>query len=117
MPCDFTVEEFSDGSAACHLSEHDPIDRMKGMVSIILRPHQTSLETKMRLYNRNAVEKSFLWWENAAVPVNESFSIDKEAGVFKLQTTRIYENASIKKVSRRFTEDCGTRRKRRGVFR
>lgn len=75
MPCDFTVEEFSDGSAACHLSEHDPIDRMKGMVSIILRPHQTSLETKMRLYNRNAVEKSFLWWENAAVPVNESYRI------------------------------------------
>ena len=75
MPCDFTVEELSDGSAVCHLSEHDPIDRMKGMVSIILRPGETSLETKMRLYNRTAVEKSFLWWENAAVPVNEQYQI------------------------------------------
>ncbi|MBR3979382.1 MAG: DUF5107 domain-containing protein [Oscillospiraceae bacterium] len=75
MPCDFTIEEFPDGSAACHLSEHDPIDRMKGMVSIILRPGETSLETKMRLYNRTAAEKSFLWWENAAVPVNESYQI------------------------------------------
>ncbi len=75
MPCDFTVEELPDGSAVCHLSEHDPIDRMKGMVSIILRPGETSLETKMRLYNRTAVEKSFLWWENAAVPVNESYQI------------------------------------------
>ena len=75
MPCDFTVEEFEDGSAACHLSEHDPIDRMKGMVSIILRPGETSLETRMRLYNRTAAEKSFLWWENAAVPVNESYQI------------------------------------------
>jgi len=75
MPCDFMVEELADGSACCHLSEHDPIDRMKGMVSIILRPNETSLETKMRLYNRNSVEKSFLWWENAAVPVNESYQI------------------------------------------
>lgn len=75
MPCDFVTEEFEDGSVACHLSEHDPIDRMKGMVSIILRPGETSFETKMRLYNRTNVEKSFLWWENAAVPVNESYQI------------------------------------------
>lgn len=75
MPCDFTIEEMPDGSAACHLSEHDPIDRMKGMVSIILRPDETSLETRMRLYNRTAADKSFLWWENAAVPVNESYQI------------------------------------------
>ena len=75
MPCDFTLEEFPDGSAACHLSEHDPIDRMKGMVSIILRPNETSLETRMSLYNRTGADKSFLWWENAAVPVNEDYQI------------------------------------------
>ena len=75
MPCDFKVEELDDGSAVCHLSEHDPIDRMKGMVSIILRPGETSFETRMRLYNRTPVEKSFLWWENAAVPVNEDYQI------------------------------------------
>lgn len=75
MPCDFKVEELSDGSAVCHLSEHDPIDRMKGMVSVILRPGETSFETRMRLYNRTAAEKSFLWWENAAVPVNEQYQI------------------------------------------
>lgn len=75
MPCDFIIEELPDGSAACHLSEHDPIDRMKGMVSIILRPDETSLETRMSLYNRTATEKSFLWWENAAVPVNTNYQI------------------------------------------
>ena len=75
MACDFIIEELPDGSAACHLSEHDPIDRMKGMVSIILRPGETSLETRMRLYNRTAADRSFLWWENAAVPVNESYQI------------------------------------------
>ncbi len=75
MPCDFVIEELADGSATCHLSEHDPIDRMKGMVSVILRPDETSFETRMRLYNRTAHEKSFLWWENAAVPVNEDYQI------------------------------------------
>jgi len=74
MPCDFEVEEF-EGGVACHLSEHDPIDRMKGMFSIILRDGEKSFETKMRLYNRTAAEKSFLWWENAAVPVNEQYQI------------------------------------------
>ena len=75
MPCDFTVEEYADGSVACHLSEHDPIDRMKGMVSVILRPECKYIETKMRLYNRTDVPKSFLWWENAAVPVDENYQI------------------------------------------
>lgn len=75
MPCDFTVEQLPDGGVACRLSEHDPIDRMKGMVSVILRPGKTYFETAMRLYNRTPAERSFLWWENAAVPVNEQYQI------------------------------------------
>ena len=75
MACDFSVEELADGSAVCHLSEHDPIDRMKGMVSIVLRPDESFFETRMRLYNRTGVPHSFLWWENAAVPVNEDYQI------------------------------------------
>ncbi|MBE6589792.1 MAG: DUF5107 domain-containing protein [Ruminococcaceae bacterium] len=75
MACDFDVEELEDGSAVCHLSEHDPIDRMKGMFSIVLRPGESFFETRMRLYNRTDMPHSFLWWENAAVPVNESYQI------------------------------------------
>ena len=75
MACDYTVEEYADGSVACHLSEHDPIDRMKGMISVILRPDSKFFETKMRLYNRTATPRSFLWWENAAVPVDENYQI------------------------------------------
>lgn len=75
MACDYTVKKYPDGSVACHLSEHDPIDRMKGMVSVILRPEAKYIETKMRLHNRTAAPHSFLWWENAAVPVNESYQI------------------------------------------
>ncbi|MBQ8310020.1 MAG: DUF5107 domain-containing protein [Clostridia bacterium] len=75
MACDFRVEECADGAVICHLSEHDPTDRMKGMVSIVLRPGEKFFETRMRLYNRTDVPHSFLWWENAAVPVNEDYQI------------------------------------------
>lgn len=75
MPCDYSIERMSDGAVACHLSEHDPIDRMKGMVSIILKENESFFETRMSLYNRTDCEKSFLWWENAAVPVNEDYRI------------------------------------------
>lgn len=75
LPCDYEIEECEDGSVICWLSEHDPIDRMKGMVGVVLRPDCTFVETRMKLCNRTPVTKSFLWWENAAVPVNESYQI------------------------------------------
>ncbi len=75
LPCDYTIEECEDGSVICWLSEHDPVDRMKGMVGIVLRKDATYIETRMRLCNRTPITKSFLWWENAAVPVNESYQI------------------------------------------
>ena len=75
MPCDFITETLPDGTAVCRLSEHDPIDRMKGMVSIFLRPGEKRFETRMRLYNRTDTVHSFLWWENAAVPVHEKYQI------------------------------------------
>lgn len=75
MPCDFQIEEAADGSAVCWLSEHDPCDRMKGMVGIVLRPDAAYLETRVQLCNRTPLTHSFLWWENAAVPVNEHYQI------------------------------------------
>lgn len=75
MPCDFTTEECADGSVICWLSEHEPVDRMKGMVGIVLRPDCAYLETRVKLTNRTPEQHSFLWWENAAVPVNEQYQI------------------------------------------
>ncbi len=75
MPCDFEIEQLENGGAICWLSEHDPIDRMKGMVGIVLNPGEAMFETRMRLYNRTPERHSFLWWENAAVPVNEQYRI------------------------------------------
>lgn len=75
MPCDFTTEETGDGSVICWISEHDPIDRMKSQVGIVLKSGSAYLETRVRLCNRTPLQKSFLWWENAAVPVNETYQI------------------------------------------
>lgn len=75
MPCDYSIEYADDGSVICWLSEHDPIDRMKGMFGIVLRPDSTYFETRMKLYNRTPLRHSFLWWENAAVPVHEKYRI------------------------------------------
>ncbi len=75
MPCDYTIEQTADGSAICWLSEHDPIDRMKGMVGIVLCPGEKCFETRMKLYNRTSLSKSFLWWENAAVAVHDRYQI------------------------------------------
>ena len=75
MPCDCAVERGEDGSATVWLSEHEPLDRMKGMVGIRLTPGSCLLETRVRVYNRTPLRRSFLWWENAAVPVNEQYRL------------------------------------------
>ncbi|WPJ96722.1 DUF5107 domain-containing protein [Coraliomargarita algicola] len=75
MPVDYEIENESDGAITVWLSEHDPIERMKGMVGIRLRPGHAIFETRMQLTNRTAVPRSFLWWENAAVPVNKDYQI------------------------------------------
>lgn len=74
MPVDYAVERTQD-AVTVWLSEHDPIDRMKGMVGISLRAGECVFETRVKLDNTTSLRRSFLWWENAAVPVNESYSI------------------------------------------
>lgn len=74
MPVDYAVEESEEG-VTVWLSEHDPIDRMKGMVGISLKNGESILETKVKVDNITPVRKSFLWWENAAVPVDQNYEI------------------------------------------
>ena len=75
LPVDFTTETEPDGTMAVHLSENDPFDRMKGMVTLRLAPDSTVLETAVRIFNGTPQRHSFLWWENAAVPVHEDYHI------------------------------------------
>ncbi|HHU03230.1 MAG TPA: DUF5107 domain-containing protein [Christensenellaceae bacterium] len=75
MPVDVSIEEHPNGAVTVWMSENEPLNRMKGMVGIYLAPGEARFDTKMKIYNRTATRHSFLWWENAAVPVNQQYRL------------------------------------------
>ncbi len=75
MPVDWTLEEGQDGSVTVWLSDSDPFYRMRGTVGICLYPDRTWVETKVRVTNPTELRHPFLWWENAAVSINENYRL------------------------------------------
>jgi tetratricopeptide (TPR) repeat protein len=73
MPVQHSIEEHTDGSCTVWLSEHEPMNRMKGMVGICLYPGKSLVEAKVRLYNRTPFVQTFLWWANAAMRVHDRY--------------------------------------------
>lgn len=76
MPVDYLLETEDDGTAICWMSEHDPTDRTKGMVGIVLHPDASYFETRVKISNRTETEHPFLWWENAAVRVHPKYRLN-----------------------------------------
>ena len=75
MPTDYEIEKLPGGGVVVWVSEHDPTDRMKGMVGIVLNPGESIFETRVKLSNITPLRHSFLWWENVAVPSNKNYEI------------------------------------------
>ncbi|MGC8539263.1 MAG: DUF5107 domain-containing protein [Phycisphaerae bacterium] len=73
MPVNWTIEEHPDGGRTIWLSDHDPMNRLKGMHGVCLRPGLARVELKVRLFNRTLLPQSFLWWANVAVHVHEHY--------------------------------------------
>jgi tetratricopeptide (TPR) repeat protein len=73
MPVDYSIEECADGSKIVWLSEHEPMNRMKGMVGVCLHPGKTLVEAQVRLYNRTPFVQTFLWWANVGVHTHEQY--------------------------------------------
>ena len=73
MPVQHTVERHDDGSVTVWLSEHEPMQRMKGMVGICLHPGKAYIEAKARVYNRTPFVQTFLWWANVGVHVHDQY--------------------------------------------
>ncbi len=73
LPVEYFVEEHADGARTVWLSDHDPLQRMKGMHGVCLHPDRSSLELKVRIYNRTPLVQTFLWWANAATRVHEGY--------------------------------------------
>ena len=75
MPVEYTIEKGDDGSATVWLSEHEPMNRMKGMLGVCVYPDKAFFEFKVQLYNRTPLVQPFLWWINCAVHVNENYQL------------------------------------------
>jgi tetratricopeptide (TPR) repeat protein len=73
MPTDWAIERSDDGSATAWMSEHDPLNRLKGMHGVRLYPDSALIELRVRLFNRTPYLQTFLWWANAAVKVHEDY--------------------------------------------
>lgn len=73
MPCAWEIVEESDGSKVIWLSEHEPMNRMKGMHGVRLSPGKARLELAARLHNRTELTQTFLWWANVATDVHEDY--------------------------------------------
>jgi tetratricopeptide (TPR) repeat protein len=73
MPVETEIEHHPDGSVTVWCSDHDPMQRMKGMHGVCLHPDQAVIELKVRLYNRTPYQQTFLWWANVATRVHEQY--------------------------------------------
>lgn len=73
MPADVFIENEEDGARTVWLSEHDPLNRLKGMHGIRLRPGSSLIELRARLYNRTPFTQTFLWWANVAAMVHDQY--------------------------------------------
>ena len=73
MPVDTEIERHPDGSITVWCSDHDPMQRMKGMHGVCLYPDRALVELKVRLYNRTPYQQTFLWWANMATRVHEKY--------------------------------------------
>lgn len=73
MPADAEIQEHADGSVTVWLSEHEPMNRMKGMHGVCLHPGKSFIEVKARVYNRTPFVQTFLWWANVAARVHEEY--------------------------------------------
>ena len=73
MPVDWEIEERSDGSVTVWCSEHEPMQRMKGMHGVTLYPDSSLVEVRVRLFNRTPFVQTFLWWANVAARVHDRY--------------------------------------------
>ena len=73
LPTDIFIEDEADGVKTIWMSEYDPLNRLKGMHGIRLRPDSALIELRARLFNRTPFIQTFLWWANVAVEVHEDY--------------------------------------------
>ena len=74
-PVDWAMKENADGSKTAWVGETDPLYRIRGLAGITLHPGKAYLEVKIYVFNESYIPKSFLWWANVGVHVNDSCQV------------------------------------------
>jgi tetratricopeptide (TPR) repeat protein len=73
QPVDYDLEEHDDGSCTVWCSEIERMYRTKGRAGFTMYPDRAYLEVRGRVYNRTDVPRTFLWWANPAVSVDDNY--------------------------------------------
>lgn len=58
MPVEYKLEQSAEGSVTLWLSEHEPMNRMKGMLGICVQPGKAYFELKVQLFNRTEIGRA-----------------------------------------------------------
>jgi len=72
-PVDYRIVKNEDGSMTLWVSEVELMTRTKGMAGFTLYPDRAYLEITGKLYNRTDSPRTFLWWANPALVVNDDY--------------------------------------------
>ena len=75
QPTSVSIDRSEPDAITVWLGETEPLNRMAGRVGIRLEADACRFETRVRLANQTPFPHSFLWWENAAVPVHPEYRI------------------------------------------
>lgn len=73
QPVDYDLREHDDGRCTVWCSEIERMTRTKGRAGFTMYPDRAYLEVRGRVYNRTDVPRTFLWWANPAVHVNDQY--------------------------------------------
>lgn len=73
MKVEYRVRENSDGSVTCFMGEAEPFERMRGTAAVTVYPDRSYVEVKGIITNCSDHALPFMWWNNTAVRVDESY--------------------------------------------
>lgn len=73
LPVDARIEREEDGAVVVWHSDLDPLQRMRGLYGVRLRPGSSVIELEAALHNRTDIPQTFLWWANVAARSHERY--------------------------------------------
>ncbi|KZE91543.1 DUF5107 domain-containing protein [Microbacterium sp. TNHR37B] len=73
LPVQWRIEREPDGAAVVWHSDLDPLQRMRGLHGVRLRPGSSLIELDAELHNRTDMPQTFLWWANVAARSHDRY--------------------------------------------